>query len=101
MEIERDVLIALDLLLVVILGLLLYSISARRPDSTPGIFDFVRIVLLVCVLIVDLIALWSIGGRITELGLTPNRIVALGLKVILLINLTRIIHRSDIFYILS
>ncbi|MDR9364291.1 MAG: hypothetical protein RI575_03050 [Balneolaceae bacterium] len=88
MEIERDVLIALDLLLVVVLGLLLYSISARRVDSTPGIIDFVRIVLLVSALIVDLIALWSIGGRISELGLTPNRIVALGLNLILLINLS-------------
>lgn len=88
MEIERDVLIALDLLLVVVLGLLLYSISARRSDSTPGIFDFVRVVLLVSALIVDLIALWSIGGRITEFGLTANRIVVLGMNLILLINLS-------------
>lgn len=87
MEIERDVLMALDLLLVVVLGLLLYSISARRSDSTPGIFDFVQIVLLVSALIVDMIALWNIGGRITEFGLTPNRIVALVLNLILLINL--------------
>ena len=38
-DIERDVLIAFDLLLVVVLGLLLYSISARDPQSPPGVFD--------------------------------------------------------------
>ena len=34
-DIERDVLIAFDLLLVVVLGLLLYSVSARDPRSSP------------------------------------------------------------------
>ncbi len=32
-DIEQDVLIAFDLLLVVVLGLLLYSVSARDPRS--------------------------------------------------------------------
>ena len=34
--IEREVLIAFDLLLVVVIGLLLYSVSARDPSSPPG-----------------------------------------------------------------
>ena len=39
-DVERDVLIAFDLLLVVVLGLLLYSISARDPQAPPGPFDW-------------------------------------------------------------
>jgi len=86
-DIERDVLIAFDLLLVVILGLLLYSVSARDPRSPAGAFDVVQVVLLVSALLVDAVALWAIAARITEFGFTPNRVAALGENVILLVNL--------------
>jgi len=85
--IERDVLIAFDLLLVVVLGLLLYSVSARDPHMRPGAFDWLQVVLLVSALLADAMALWAITARITEFGFTPNRVAALGENVILLINL--------------
>jgi hypothetical protein len=87
-DIERNVLIAFDLLLVVVLGLLLYSISARDPRSPPGAFDVVQVVLVVSALLADAVALWAIAARITEFGFTPNRVAALGENVILLVNLT-------------
>jgi hypothetical protein len=86
-DIERNVLIAFDLLLVVVLGLLLYSISARDPGSPPGLFDGLQVVLVVSALVVDAVALWAIAARITEFGFTPNRVAALGMNVILLVNL--------------
>jgi hypothetical protein len=46
-NVEREVLIGFDLLLVLVLGLLLYSISARDPQSKPGIFDVLQLVLVV------------------------------------------------------
>lgn len=85
--IERDVLIAFDLLLVVVLALVLYSISARDPESPPGVFDVLQVVLVVSALAADAMALWAIAARITEFGLTPNRVAALGMNVILLVNL--------------
>ncbi len=85
--IERELLIGFDLLLVVVLGLLLYSISARDPQAPPGAFDVVQIVLVVAALIADVIALWAIGARIGEFGFSPNRVAALGENVILLVNL--------------
>ena len=85
--IERDVLIAFDLLLVVVLGLLLYSVSARDPRSPPGAFDVVQVVLVVSALLADAVALWAIAARITEFGFSPNRVAALGENVILLVNL--------------
>jgi hypothetical protein len=86
-DIERDMLIAFDLLLLVVLGLLLYSVSARDPRSPPGAFDVMQVVLLVSALLADAVALWAIAARITELGFTPNRVAALGVNVILLVNL--------------
>ena len=86
-DVEREILIAVDLLLVVVFGLLLYSLSARDPLAGPGILDWIQVTLVGTALLVDVLALWSIGARISELGLTPNRLAALGLNVILLVNL--------------
>jgi hypothetical protein len=86
-DIERDVLIAFDLLLVVVLGLLLYSVSARDPRSPAGAFDVMQVVLVVGALLADAVALWAIAARITEFGFSPNRVAALGVNAILLVNL--------------
>lgn len=84
---DRDVLIAYDLLLALVLGLLLYSISARDPLAPPGLFDGLQLALVVCALVSDLIALAGIAGRISEFGFSPNRLAALGENLILLANL--------------
>ncbi len=86
-DIERNALIAFDLLLVLVLGLLLYSISARDPQAPPGAFDLLLVLLLVCALVADAFALTAIGARISEFGFTPNRVAALGENVVLLGNL--------------
>jgi hypothetical protein len=86
-NVQREVLIVFDLLLVVVLGLLLYSISARDPQSPPGTFDVIQVVLVVSALLADAVALWAIAARISEFGFTPNRVAALGMNVILLVNL--------------
>jgi hypothetical protein len=86
-DIQRNALIAFDLLLVLVLGLLLYSISARDPEEPPGPFDLLLILLLVSALVADAFALAAIGARISEFGFTPNRVAALGENVVLLGNL--------------
>lgn len=86
-DIEREMLIAFDLLLVVVLGLLLYAVSARDPWALPGPFDWAQVVLVVSALLVDAVALSAIASRIHEFGFTPNRVAALGMNVILLVNL--------------
>ena len=85
--IEREVLIGFDLLLVVVAGLVLYAISARDPRQEPGLFDALQLVLVVCALLVDAVALWAIAARISEFGFSPNKVAALGENVILLVNL--------------
>jgi hypothetical protein len=86
-DIERNALIAFDLVLVLVLGLLLYSISARDPEAPPGAFDLLLVLLLVSALVADAFALAAIAARISEFGFTPNRVAALGENVILLGNL--------------
>jgi hypothetical protein len=86
-DIERNALIAFDLVLVLVLGLLLYSISARDSQAPPGAFDLLLVLLLVSALIADAFALAAIGARISEFGFTPNRVAALGENVVLLVNL--------------
>lgn len=86
-DVTRDVLIAFDLLLVVVIGLLLYSASARDPQAPANTFDVVQVVLVISALLADAVALWANAARITEFGFTPNRVAALGENVILLVNL--------------
>ncbi|MDX1571020.1 MAG: permease prefix domain 1-containing protein [Xanthomonadales bacterium] len=86
-DVEREILIALDLLLVVVFGLLLYSISSRDPLEPPGPLDWIQLVLVGTALLVDVLALWAIWARIADLGFTPNRTAALGMNLILLVNL--------------
>jgi hypothetical protein len=86
-SVEREVLIGFDLLLVVVLGLLLYAISARDPQAPPGRFDVLQLLLVACALVVDALALWAMAARISEFGFSPNRTAALGLNLLLLVNL--------------
>jgi len=83
----REVLIGFDLLLVLVLGLLLYAISARDPQAAPGLFDKLQLLLVICALVVDVLALWAMARRISEFGFSPNKTAALGLNLLLLVNL--------------
>ncbi|MET7710170.1 permease prefix domain 1-containing protein [Micromonospora sp. NPDC005189] len=87
-DVEREALILFDLLLVVVLGLLLYSLSARDPLAPPGPFDKLQLALVLSALAIDVLVLLEITGRITDdYGSTPNRAAALGENAILLVNL--------------
>ncbi|WP_395244349.1 permease prefix domain 1-containing protein [Agromyces sp. MMS24-K17] len=84
---ERELLIAFDLVLVVVLGLLVYSYSSHDPLARPGWFDRIQLVMLVAALIVDLFVLVAMVGRTGEFGWSANKTASLGLNLILLVNL--------------
>ena len=86
-DLEREVLIGFDLLLAVVLGLLLYAISARAPRTPPDLFDRVLFLLVASALVADGVALAAIAARISEFGFSPNRVAALGENLVLLVNL--------------
>ncbi len=84
---DRWVLILVDLVLVVIVGLHLYWVSARTPTPT-------RLGPTACssrwsssALLVDAVVLAAMAGRIGEYGASPNKLAALGENLVLLGNL--------------
>lgn len=87
--VDRELLILMDAILVLVLCLLLYSISARDSLARPGFFDVLQLVLVVAALAVDTVMLTAMLTRITEFGLSPNKIAALGLNLLLLVHLVR------------
>ena len=84
---DRELLSVLDALLVVVLGLVLYGMSAREPSPSPGWMDRIQLVAVVGALVLDLMVLGAMIARIGDLGFTPNRTAALGLNLVLLVNL--------------
>ena len=87
-DVDRNLLILMDLILVVVLGLLLYAISARDPYLPPDLFDRLQLVLVASALAVDLLMLFAMLTRIAEFGFTPNKVAALGMNLVLLVNLS-------------
>ena len=84
---DRELLGVFDALMVVVLGLVLYSMSARDPSQPPGLMDRVQLLAVASALALDVMVLGVMVARIGDLGFTPNRVVALGLNLVLLVNL--------------
>src|ERR687895_957386 len=84
---DRDLVSIFDALLVVVLALVLYGMSARAPSELPGWMDRIQLVAVVSALVLDLMVLGAMIARIGDLGFTPNRTAALGLNLVLLVNL--------------
>lgn len=87
--VDRELLILLDAVLVLVLALLLYSISARDPLARPGFFDALQLAMVAAALAVDALALTAMLTRIAEFGASPNKVAALGLNLVLLVHLVR------------
>jgi len=84
---DRELLGVIDAMLVVVLGLVLYGMSARDPSTSPTWMDRIQLVAVVSALMLDLMVLGVMVARIGDLGFTPNRTAALGLNLVLLVNL--------------
>jgi hypothetical protein len=84
---DRELLGVFDALLVVVLGLVLYAMSARDPSRPAGLMDRVQLLAIASALVLDLMVLGAMVARIGDLGFTPNRVAALGLNLVLLVNL--------------
>ncbi|HOB09370.1 MAG: permease prefix domain 1-containing protein [Limnochordia bacterium] len=87
----REFLIGFDLLLVVVLGIVLYTISARSVYDKRSIFDYLNAALIAVAIVVDCVALSAIIFRLSEFGITPNKMAALGENILLLVNLAALL----------
>ncbi|MEO7349101.1 MAG: permease prefix domain 1-containing protein [Terrimesophilobacter sp.] len=84
---DRELLGGFDVLLLVVLALILYGISARNPTKGPGVTDAIRLSAVGAAIVLDVLVLMSMFARIGEYGFTANRLAVLGLNIIVLVNL--------------
>lgn len=85
--VDRSLLVLMDGILLLVVALLLYAISARDPITAGGPFDWLQLGLVVTALAVDVVALTAMASRIADAGWTANKAAALGLNVVLLVHL--------------
>ncbi len=86
-DFDRELLGVFDALMVVVLGLVLYSLSARDAAQPVGWMDRIQLLAVAAALVLDVLVLVAMLARIGDLGFTPNRVAALGLNLVLLANL--------------
>ncbi|MHB8126167.1 MAG: permease prefix domain 1-containing protein [Desulfitobacteriaceae bacterium] len=84
---EREFLIGFDFMLALVLGLVLYVISARDIRQPANLFDYLNLALILTALVIDGVALSAILFRLSAFGITPNKLAALGENLALLGNL--------------
>ncbi|SHI77429.1 permease prefix domain 1-containing protein [Desulfosporosinus lacus] len=84
---ERNFLIGFDFMLALVLGLVLYVISARDIRQPANLFDYLNLALIMAALVIDGVALSAILFRLSAFGITPNKLAALGENLALLGNL--------------
>ena len=88
--IDREFLVTFDGLLLLVLGITVFSLVGRQKTAV-GILDYVNLALISVTLIIDLVALSAIVFRLISMGITPNRVAVLGA------NLTILVHLFQIF----
>lgn len=89
---DREFLIAFNGLLLVVLGLSVFSISERKSKSTLSFVDVMNMGLVSVTLLIDIVALSAILFRLTSYGFTPNRITVLGANVLVFCHLAGILY---------
>lgn len=85
---DRAFLVTFNGLLLVVLGIAVFSIVERNEASSVGAIDYINFVLLVVTLLIDAIALSAIVFRLVSFGFSPNRVVVLGANLTLIVHLT-------------
>lgn len=84
---DRDFLIMFNALLLVVLVITVFSIVERTENTPVGVVDYINVALVVVTLIIDAIALSAIVFRLASFGYTPNRVVVLGMNLVVLVHL--------------
>lgn len=91
---DRELVAVVDALLVVVFGLVLFGVASEgdggrshRQASSGRWAAGTRLVAILGALGLDLVVLSTMARRVGDLGATPNRVVALGLNVVLAVGL--------------
>jgi hypothetical protein len=92
---DRDFLILFNLMLLVVMALIVFSVSEASQGRRRKFSEVVLLSLSAVTLVVDVVALSAIFFRLSEYGITPNRVAVLGSNLLILGNL--ILITIDLF----
>ena len=85
--VHREFLVVFNGLLVLILGMVVFTVVTRHKDAQVSIVDYVNIALISATLLLNALALAAILYRLAEYGFTPNRFCVLGVNLIVFVHL--------------
>jgi hypothetical protein len=90
---DRDFLIIFNALLIGVMAIILFSVAATFKKNENRTGSFILLALSIVTVIVNGIALSAILFRISEWGITPNRLAVLGANILMLTNLLMVTFR--------
>lgn len=90
---DRDFLLLFNILLIGVMAIILFSIAESSQGSSHKINNIMLFVLSAITIVVNGIALSAILFRISEWGITPNRMAVLGSNILILSNLLMVAFR--------
>ena len=90
---DRDFLLIFNLLLIGVMAIILFSIAETSKNSDTHLGIFLLLALSIVTVIVNGTALSAILYRISEWGISPNRLAVLGSNVLILTNLLMVTYR--------
>ena len=84
---DRDFLLIFNLMLLGVMAIIVFSISESSINKKQKFNKIILLSLTVVSILIDLIALSAIFYRLSEYGLTPNRLAVLGSNILIFGNL--------------
>lgn len=87
---DRDFLLLFNLLLLGVMALIFFSVVESVEEKKVGLMTWVLVSLSLITLLVNGIALSAIAFRISEWGITPNRLAVLGVNLVMLVHLVMV-----------
>ncbi len=84
---DRNLLLLYNLLLVIVLALIFFSIAEKREGEADKWSYFILLGLSLVTIAINVIALSAISFRIAQWGITPNRMAVLGGNILIFIHL--------------
>ena len=84
---DRDFLLIFNVMLIGVMGIIVFSVSETSILKNQRFNKSVLFILSIITIIIDLIALTAIFYRLSEYGITPNRLAILVSNILILINL--------------
>lgn len=84
---DRELLLIMNLLLLLVTAMLFYDVSARESEAASPFTDWTNLTLVLAALILNAVAFSGITLRLFEFGASPNRAAVFGLNLLLFMHL--------------